>query len=306
MSKASQVSWLDRYGAASRSDKVFYWVVGLLLSVCLTVVLYPCLFVVSASFSSGVAVSSGRVILLPVEPGLDGYRAVFNNKQVLTGFANSFLYTSLGTVINLVVTMICAYCLSRHDLPGRNGLMFFFTFTMLFSGGMIASYILIRSLKMINTRWVMLLPGAMSVYNMIIARTYIQSSIPGELLEASQIDGCSDIRYFLHIVLPLSKSVMAVLVLFYAIGHWNAYFHPMIYLNERELYPLTIFLKEILISSQIDASTITDPELAARIATLANVIKYALIVVTMVPVLILYPFIQKYFVRGVMLGSLKG
>lgn len=297
---------LDSFRAAPFGDKGFYIVVGLLLTVCLVLVLYPCVFVLSASFSSGAAVSSGKVVLFPVEVSLDGYRAVFTNKNVITGFYNSMLYAAGGTVINLVVTMICAYCMSRRDLPGRNQFMFLFTFTMLFSGGMIANYILIRFLGLVNTRWVMVLPGAMSVYNMIIAKTYIQSSIPEDLLEASQIDGCSDIKYLSHVVLPLSKAVIAVLVLFYAIGHWNSYFHPMIYLSDRKLFPLTIFLKEILISSQMDASMVSDPELATRIATLANVIKYALIVVTMIPVLILYPFIQKYFVQGVMIGAIKG
>lgn len=297
---------LDSFRAAPLGDKLFYIIIGLLLTVCLVLVLYPCIFVLSASFSSGVAVSSGKVVFLPVDISLDGYRAVFSNQNVISGFYNSVIYTAGGTVLNIVVTMICAYCMSRKDLPGRNQFMFLFTFTMLFGGGMIASYILIRSLGLVNNRWVMILPGAMSVYNMIIAKTYIQSSIPDDLLEASQIDGCSDIKYLTHVVLPLSKAVIAVLVLFYAIGHWNSYFHPMIYLNDRKLFPLTIFLKEILISSQMDASMVSDPDLAMRIATLANVIKYALIVVTMIPVLLLYPFIQKYFVQGVMIGAIKG
>lgn len=297
---------LESFHKASLGDKIFYCIVGIIITLCFAVILYPCVYVLSASFSSGQAVSAGKVTLLPVEFSSYGYQAVFKNSMVLTGFYNSFVYTVLGTAINMLVTMICAYCLSRKDLPGAGRLMFLFTFTMLFSGGMISSYILIRSLRMIDTRWVMIVPGAMSVYNMIMARTYIQSSIPGELLEASQIDGCSDIGYFLRIVLPLSKSVMAVLVLFYAVGHWNAYFHPMIYLNNRKLFPLTIFMKDIIISSQIDAGTIQDPELAAQIATLANVIKYALIVVSMVPILVLYPWIQKYFVKGVMIGSIKG
>ena len=300
-------SRLDSYRSAPAGDKCFYILLGFLLTFCFIVVLYPCIFVVSASFSSGQAVTSGQVILLPVNFSLDGYQMVLGNKNVISGFLNSFCYTVFGTALNLVVTMICAYCMSRKDLPGRDGIMFLFIFTMLFSGGMIASYLLTKALGMINTRWVMLLPGAMNVYNMIIARTYIQSSIPGDLLEASQIDGCSDIKYFLNVVLPLSNSVMAVLVLFYAIGHWNSYFHPMIYLNDRDLFPLTIFLKEILISSQMDSSMMSsDPEMATRIATLANVIKYSLIVVTMIPMIILYPFIQKYFVKGVMIGAVKG
>lgn len=297
---------LNRFTAASRSDKLFYMVLGIILTAALICVLYPCVYVVSASFSSGTAIASGKVTLLPVELSLEGYKTVFNTPSVITGLRNSLFYTVCGTAINIVVTMICAYCMSRNDLPGRNHFMMFFTFTMLFNGGLITSYILMRSLRMINTVWAMLLPGAMSVYNMIVARTFISSSIPEEMLEASQIDGCSDIRYLLSIVLPLSKPVIAVLVLFYAVGHWNSYFQPMIYLNSRELFPLTIFLKEILLASQIDTSTVSDPELAARIAMMAEVIKYALIVVTMVPILLVYPFIQKYFVKGVMLGAIKG
>ena len=222
------------------------------------------------------------------------------------GFCNSILYTVLGTAINLVMTMIAAYALSRDDVPGSNKIMLLFTFTMFFNGGMIPTYMLIRSLHMLDTVWAMIIPGAIGVYNLIIARTFIRNSIPGDLLDAAKIDGCSDIKYFLKIVLPLSKAIMAVLVLFYGVGHWNSYFNPMLYLNTRELFPLPIFLKEILIANQIDPSTVSDPELQMQIAKIADVIKYALIVVSTIPVMLIYPFIQKYFVKGVMIGSVKG
>ena len=202
--------------------------------------------------------------------------------------------------------MIAAYSLARPDVPGRNGFMLLFTFTMFFNGGMITSYMLVQGLHMLDTIWCMIIPGAMSAYNLIVARTFIQNSIPGELLEAAKMDGCSDVKYFLSIVVPLSKAVIAVLVLFYGVAHWNSYFNAMLYLHTKELYPLTLFLKEILMADQIDPSTVSDPELQAQLAQAAGVIKYALIVVTMIPIMLIYPFIQKYFVKGVMIGSIKG
>ena len=290
----------------SLNDKIFYIIITAILTFFFIAVLYPCIFVLSASFSSGVAVQSGKVILFPVDLSIEGYRAVFNTSTVWTGFINSLFYTVVGTTINLVMTLTAAYCLSRRDLPGRNGIMLLFTFTMFFSGGMIPSYMMVQSLGILNTRWALLLPGAIGVYNLIVARTFIINSIPLELLEASQMDGCSDVMYYLKVVIPLSKAIIAVLVLFYGVGHWNAYFNAMIYLHDKSLYPLSLFLREILMASQIDPSTVQDPELQARLAEMAGAIKYSLIVVSMVPVLIIYPFVQKYFVKGVMIGSVKG
>ncbi len=294
--------WM-RYGS---SDKIFYGVTFLVLTFMFIIVMYPILFVLASSFSSGQAVTGGKVFLWPVDFSLEGYKIVFHNRDILNGFLNSVIYTVTGTCINICITMVAAYALSREDLPGANWIMLLFTFTMFFSGGMIPNYMLIQKLGMINTRWAIVIPGALGVYNLIIARTFIRNNIPKELLEAAQIDGCSDIRFFTAIVLPLSKAVAAVLVLFYGVGHWNSYFNPMLYLNSRELFPLPIYLKEILISNQIDPSTVADPELQMRIAQTADVIKYALIVVTTVPVMMIYPFIQKYFVKGVMIGSIKG
>ncbi|MDR2808526.1 MAG: carbohydrate ABC transporter permease [Spirochaetaceae bacterium] len=291
---------------SSTSDKVFYVVITVVLTLFFIIVLYPCIFVLSASFSKGSAVQAGRVVLLPVEPSLEGYKTVFNTGSIWIGFRNSILYTVFGTLINIIMTMTTAYCLSRSDLPGRNGIMLLFTFTMFFNGGMIPSYILLRNLQMINTPWALIIPGAIGVYNMIIARTFIQNSIPAEMLDAAKIDGCSDIMYYVRIVLPLSKAIIAVLVLFYGVGHWNSYFNAMIYLNTKSLYPLTIYLRDILMATQIDPSTISDPEAQLRLAEAAAVIKYALIVITMVPVIIIYPFVQKYFIKGVMIGSVKG
>ena len=297
MHKFRQYSW---------NDKVFYMTVTVLLTIFFIMVLYPCIYVISASFSSGAAVQSGKVILFPVDFSLEGYKTVFHTSTVWTGFRNSLFYTFAGTAINIGMTLTAAYCLSRHDLPGRNFIMLIFTFTMFFNGGMITSYMLVQKLGLLNTVWSLLLPGAIGIYNLILAKTFIQNSIPTELLEAAKIDGCSDIMYFLKIVIPLSKAIIAVLVLFYGVGHWNSYFNAMLYLHDKALYPLTLFLREILMADQIDPSTVTDPELQAQLAQAAGVIKYALIVVSMIPVLVIYPFIQKYFVKGVMIGSVKG
>ena len=287
-------------------DRMFYLISGLILTVIFLLILYPCIFVVSASFSSGTAVQSGKVVLWPVDICFVGYDTVFHNVNIWKGFMNSLFYTFFGTIINVALTMLAAYPLSRKDLVGRDKLMLFFTFTMFFNGGIITHYILVSKLGIIDTRWSMLLPGAMSIYNMIIARTFLQNSIPNELLEAAQLDGCTDIQYLFKVVLPLSKAVLAVLVLFYGVAHWNTYFNAMIYLRNRDLFPLTLFLKEILISGQIDPSTVSDPELAEKVSQLAGVIKYSLIVVSMVPVMIIYPFVQKYFVKGVTIGAVKG
>ncbi len=297
---------MDRFKNYSTSDRFFIVIVFLILTLFFIAVLYPCVFVIGASFSSGTAVQAGRVILFPVEPTLEGYKTVLNTPTVWVGYRNSIVYTVVGTLINLALTMTAAYCLSRKDLPGRNFIMLAFSFTMFFSGGLIPMYIQVTNLKLLNTMWSLLLPGAISVYNLIVARTFIVNSIPTELLEASQIDGCSDFRYYLSIVLPLSGAIIAVEALFYAVGHWNAYFNAMIYLSKRSIYPLTLYLREILMSSNIDPSTITDPELQARLADMVGIIKYALIVVAVVPVLLIYPFVQKYFVKGVMIGSVKG
>ena len=297
---------MDRFKNYSLGDKLFIIFVVIVLTLFFIAVLYPCIFVVSASFSSGSAVQAGKVVLFPVEPTLEGYKTVLNTPTVWLGYRNSILYTVVGTIINLAVTMTAAYCLSRKDLPGRNFVMLAFTFTMFFSGGLIPMYIQVQNLKLLNTMWALILPGAISVYNLIVARTFIVNTIPSELLEASQIDGCSDIRYYVSIVLPLSGAIIAVEALFYAVGHWNAYFNAMIYLSKRELYPLTLYLREILMSSNIDPSTVSDPELQARLAAMVGIIKYPLIAVAVVPGLLIYPFVRTPFVKGIMIGSVKG
>jgi multiple sugar transport system permease protein/putative aldouronate transport system permease protein len=289
----------------SFEDKVFYAFVYIFSFILLLSVLYPMIFIVSASFSSGQAISTGQVKLLPVDPGIEGYRAVFKDRRIPMGYRNTIFYTVFGTLINVGMTLICAYPLARKRLPHRGAITFFFTFTMLFSGGMIPGYLLLRDLHMLNTIWAMWLPGAMSVYSMIVTRTFISSAIPDELLEATQIDGCSDIKYFFLFVLPLSKAVIAVIAMMYAVGHWNAYFNAFLYLTKQELYPLQIFLREILVMNQMQ-SDIVDPETAIAMQGLADLLKYSLIVIASAPILCIYPFFQKYFVKGVMIGSIKG
>ena len=291
----------------SKTDKIFQIVILVIVSLIFLSVLYPIIYVISASFSSPNAVTTGRVILWPVDFSLDGYKAVFENKDVLLGYRNTIFYTVVGTLINVILTLIAAYPLSRRDFVGRRVLSFVFTFTMIFSGGMIPSYLLMRDLNLLNTIWAVLLPGALSVYNMQVTRTFISGNIPYELLEASQIDGCSDAQYFFKFVLPLSKPVIAVIVLFYAVAHWNAYFNAFLYLNDRELYPLQLFLREILINNKIDTTvTDIDIELLEAKQGLADLLKYSLIIVSSLPIMCLYPFIQKYFIKGIMIGSVKG
>ena len=290
----------------SKGDRTYYTIVNVIMLLLLVIVAYPLVYIISASFSSPSAVASGRVVLWPVDFSLEGYQAVFRNKDIVGGYLNTFFYTFAGTALNVIMTMIGAYPLSRKDLKGRDFFMLLFTFTMIFSGGMIPGYILMQQLHLINTPWVMIVPGAISVYNLIITRTFIQSTIPSDLLDASQIDGCSDTRYFFSIVLPLSKSILATITLFYAVGHWNAYFNAFLYLNDRKLFPLQIIVREILIANTIDASQVVDPELEQAKQGMADLLKYSLIVVSSLPVMIMYPFVQKYFVKGVMIGAIKG
>ena len=290
----------------TRGERVFYTLNGLLLLVFFVATLYPIIFLISASLSSPEAAATGQVTLLPVGFSLKGYAMVFENKYILSGYLNSFIYTVVGTILNVTVTMLTAFVLSRRELIGLSFFSFFFAFTMWFSGGLIPSYLLLNSLHMLNTRWALWLPGIISVWNMVICKTYIANTIPEELFEAVSIDGCGYFTYFIRIVLPLSGAIIAVITLFYAIGHWNAYFNAMIYLNDKNLYPLQIILKDILIANQIDAEMIMDESVAGTNYGLVELLKYSLIMVACLPLWIAYPFVQKFFVKGVMVGSIKG
>lgn len=286
------------------SDKIFLAIDYLVLACFLVIIAYPLLFVVSASFSAGATTMS--LSLIPKRFSLAGYEAVFQYADIWSGYANSLLYMVLGTVVSLAMTVLMAYPLSRMDFKAGGFIMVLCMITMYFSGGLIPTYLVVRKLGLINSRWAVILPGAMSVYNMIVTRTYFKTSIPGELFESGQLDGCGNIRYLWAIVLPLSGPILAVVGLFYAVGYWNAYFDAMIYLSgKREMYPLSLILREILILNntsidQLDINTLLALE------ERRNVMKYAVIVVSSLPVMILYPFVQRYFVKGVMIGAVKG
>ena len=289
-------------------DRIFMAFNYLALTALLLIVLYPLIYIVSASFSDARAVTGGRVWLLPVSPTLAGYTAIFKNKYLVSGFMNSVLYTSAGTLIGVVLTLLAAYPLSRPDLPGRGLITFLFFFTTLFNGGLIPTYLVVRNLDMLDTRWAMLLPGALSVWNLLIMRTYFQLTIPRELFEAAQLDGADDFTYLRRIVLPLSGPIIAVIALFYAIGHWNSFFNALIYLQSKELWPLQLVLREILVQNQIDPGMMAglDAREMAMRQQLRELLKYSLIVVATAPLLAVYPFIQRHFVKGIMLGSVKG
>ena len=286
-------------------DKLFYAVCYLITALFMLAVLYPLVYILSASFSSADAITSGRMWLYPVDFSLVGYRYILKYDAIWLGYRNTLFYTFAGTLINVAMTITCAYGLSLRGMRGRRFFTMLFTFTMIFSGGMIPNYLLMKDLRLLNTVWCMLLPGAISAYNLIVAKTFIENSIPGDLLEAARIDGCSDVRFFFSIVLPLSKAILAVLLLMYAAAHWNAYFNAFLYLTDKKLYPLQIFLRQILVQSNMSADML-DPEAMAQMQTLQQILKYAVIVVSTAPMLCLYPFVQKYFRQGVMIGSIKG
>lgn len=280
----------------------------------LLIVAYPLYFVIIASISSPAAVNTGKVLFSPLGITIEGYKFVLQNDEIWSGYMNTIILTIVGTIINLVMTMTGAYALSKSHLPYIRPIMFIFTFTMFFSGGMVPSYLLIsNTLKLRNTIWALILPSAVSVYNLILVRTYYRTSIPGELLEAAEIDGCLDFRAFIHIVLPLSKPIIATMALFYGIGHWNQFFQALIYINERAKFPLQLVLRNILLQGNTAMTDMLSGGLSAENAKYvaemmqrAEILKYAVIIVSTIPVLVVYPFLQKYFVRGIMAGSLKG
>ncbi|MFD2114564.1 carbohydrate ABC transporter permease [Paenibacillus yanchengensis] len=290
----------------SYGDRLFMIAVYTFLVVILLIVLIPLMYIVSASFSSPQAVTMGKVTIWPIDFTLDGYKAVFKNPQIGTGFMNSIFYTIAGTLINVTLTIMMAYPLSRKTFYGRQIFMFILVITMMFSGGLIPTYLVVKELGMIDSRFALLLPGAMAVFQVIIARTFFQSTIPDELAEAAELDGATDIRFIFSVVLPLSKPIIAVMTLMYAVGHWNAFFDALIYLRSPDLFPLQIILRNILILNSVDASMMANVDQVMVQQGLKELLKYSLIVVSSVPVLIIYPFVQKHFVKGVMIGSLKG
>ena len=293
------------------SDTIFVFFNSLFLAAFFLITVYPVLFVVSASVSDPLKVSSGEVLLLPKGLTAQGYVYLMKYREIWIGYANTIFYTAAGTVLNLIFTLPCAYALSRRDFPARNILMAVFIVTMYVHGGLIPHYLNVSSFGLVNTRAVLLVVGLVSVYNMIVARTFFRNTIPWELQEAARIDGYSDFGIFFRIILPLSSPIITVMAMYYGVGHWNQYFQAMIYLKNRELYPLQLFLREILIQTQmlsIMGSGLSAEEMdyILKQQDNANLLKYGIIVVSTAPMLAAYPWLQKYFAKGVMLGSVKG
>ena len=291
---------------STRSDKIFQVINYAFLGFILLIVLYPLVFVLSAFLSSPELLLKGEVWLLPKGLSFDSYARVFSNKDILTGYLNTIKYTIIGTAINVLMTIAAAYPLSRRDFVGRGVLTVFMVFTMFFSGGLIPTFILVRDLGMYNSMWALILPSAVSVWNVSIMRTFFQTSVPFEIQEAAMIDGCSNIGILVRIVLPLSLPIILVMIMFYSVSHWNSFFSALIYLTDRAKYPLQVILREILIQDHMGEMIDTFDEGIIRQMLLAEGLKYAVVVVANLPVLMIYPFIQKYFIKGMTLGGLKG
>lgn len=285
-------------------DRVILVVNNLLLGVALLIFLFPLLNVVSNSLSAGRPVLTGKVILLPIEPTLEHYAAVLTESKILQGYLNSGFYTVFGTMINIALTIMIAYPLSLAHLKGRSLITFLLTFTMFFGGGMIPTFLLVRGLGLVDTRLALLIPQAMNVFYVIMARTYFQSSIPQELYDCSALDGANDFQILRHVVVPLATPIIAVLILYYAVDHWNRFFDGLIYLNRAELYPLQLVIREYVFRALVEVESETEE--AFSVLADMEVQKYALIVLGSLPVIILYPFIQRFFTKGIMIGSLKG
>lgn len=292
----------------SRDDLIYEIITKMFLVVVMIVIIYPVYFVLVASFSDPIYVNSGEMLFWPKGFTLLGYQRVFKDSRIWIGYRNTIMYTVLGTILGVAATMLAAYSLSRKDLPGRKIIMFLFIFTMYFSGGMIPYYLVVKGLGLVNSRTLMILSGAVSVYNIIIARSFLEANIPEELKDAANIDGCGNARFFAQIVVPLSKAVIAVIALYLAVSYWNSYFNAMIFLTDTDKYPLQLYLRQILLtvseSASMDSSL--DPQALIQLQQMGQVIKYGVIVVATVPIICVYPFIQKYFVKGVMIGSVKG
>lgn len=291
---------------ATKGDRIFSICIYIFLTFCLLAVAYPLLYVVSASFSDYTAVAAGKVWVWPVRPSLLAYKTVFSYKSIQTGFINSVSYMIGGTALSLCGTIMAAFPLSRKEFAGRGVFTFIFALTMYVSGGLVPTYMLISSLKMLDTYWVMVVPGMVNVWHVIMCRTYFQNTIPEELYEAVEIDGGSDFTFLMKIALPLSGPILAVLGMYTAVGIWNGYFNAMIYLSDSDRYPLQITLRSILMLGQMSVTSIDDPEALQSMQALSTLLKYAVIVVASAPMMAIYPFVQRFFIKGVMIGSIKG
>ena len=295
----------------SRSDRVFDRVNVALLVVVLVATLYPVYFVVIASVSSPTLVSTGHVYLWPEGFNVEGYTYILRDKRIMLGYRNSLIYAVGQTIISLVLTIPAAYALSRRDMRWRGLIMFYFVFTLYFTGGIIPFYVVVLKLGLKDSIWSLMLPNAVNVFNLIIARTFFQSNIPDELLESAQLDGCNNTRFFVSIVLPVGQAIIAIVVLFNVVQNWNAFFHALLFINDQAKYPLQLVLRRLLILNQLlsgggEGLEALSPEEIQRRQLLADLLRYGTIVVAIAPLMILYPFIQRHFVKGIMVGSIKG
>ena len=289
------------------SNTLFDVITVVLCVLIFIIVLYPIYFIIIASFSNSTLVAQGKVLFIPKGVSLYGYQEIFGDDRIWTGYKNTLIYSFGGTAINLLLTLPAAYVLSRKDFKPRRVIMALFVFTMFFSGGLVPTFILIKDLHLVDTVWVMMIPFCVNVFNLIICRTFFETSIPDSLYEAAVLDGCSHFRYFSGIVLPLSKAVVSVIFLYYLVGHWNDFFNPLIYLNKDSLRPLQIVLRSILLSNQaLQEGSGGGAGAGSYAQQYADQVKYGTIIVSTLPMLVIYPFIQKYFEKGVMIGAVKG
>lgn len=298
---------MENWGQKCASDKVFDVAVVLLLMILFIAVAYPLYFVILASVSDPLLVSKGKVLFYPKGISFFGFEKVFEDTRIWTGLRNTVLYTVLGTIVNMLATLPAAYALSRRDLRGRKTIMMLFVFTMFFNGGLVPTYLLMQNLNLTNSIWVFIIPFAVNVYNLIIARTFFENSIPQELYEAASLDGCSDMKFFTTVAIPLSKAIVSVIMLYYMVAHWNDFFTGLIYIRDQALNPLQLVLREILIVNNVfGAGGTGGGALGAYDQVYADTVKYAIIIISSLPMLIIYPFIQKHFEKGVMIGAIKG
>lgn len=297
---------MNKLKSMGKRDLIFLTIVHVSVIAISAVILYALWFVVIASVSDPNRVASGEVLFLPKGITLEGFKYIFRDKRIWTGYRNTILYTTVGTMIGLFITIPAGYALSKKDMVGKGIIMKLLVFTKYFSGGLIPTYLVVKRLHLVNTPYVLMIMGSFSVFNLILCRTFFINTLPQELQEAAEIDGCTIFQYFIKIVLPLSKAIIAIMALYYAVGHWNSFFNGLIYVTDIKLYPLQVILRDILISGQsVDPSSM-DPDALEMMKQIARTIKYGVMIVSSLPVLIMYPFVQKYFVKGVMIGSVKG
>ena len=300
------LKFINQIKNIGKDDLLFKFVIYSFVILLSIIILYPLWFVIIASFSNPDLVGSGKVLFFPKGITLEGYKYIFRDGRIWQGYKNTFIYTLFGTLLALFITVPAGYALSRNDMVGRGFLMKILIITKYFSGGLIPTYLVVKGLHLVNTPFVLIIMGSFSVFNLILCRTYFMNTLPIELQEAAEIDGCNILQYFLGVAIPLSKPIIAIMALYYAVGHWNAFFNGLIYVTDAKFYPLQLILRDILISGQsVDPSTL-DPESLELMREIARTIKYGVIIVSSLPVLCLYPFVQKYFIKGIMIGSVKG